>query len=155
MPYRGTKSIRPGQKLPRPGVVNKPNDLLNLGFTEQQVQEIIVNKRKWERSHKLANHVSKVSYLTLKYKSIVLFKIHINKAFFKISRKTLNLSKIHLVFTNNNLCINLWILSATFPDMNLQEHQMLSSHNQFTRYYITCKSCYYEVYICILCTSQS
>ena len=33
-----TKTTRPGQKLPRPGVVNKPNDLLNLGFTEQQVQ---------------------------------------------------------------------------------------------------------------------
>ena len=37
---------RPGQKLPRPGVVNKPNDLLKLGFSEQQVQEIITNKRK-------------------------------------------------------------------------------------------------------------
>ena len=41
-----TKATGPEQKLPRPGVVNKPNDLLKLGFTEQQVQDIIINKRK-------------------------------------------------------------------------------------------------------------
>ena len=41
-----TKATGPEQKLPRPGVVNKPNDLLKLGFTEQQVQDIITNKRK-------------------------------------------------------------------------------------------------------------
>ena len=40
-----TKPTGPGQKLPRPGVVNKPEDLLKLGFTEQQVQEIVTNKR--------------------------------------------------------------------------------------------------------------
>ena len=40
------KPTGPGHKLPRPGVVNKPKDLLKLGFTEQQVQEIILNKRK-------------------------------------------------------------------------------------------------------------
>ena len=40
-----TKPTGPGQKLPRPGVVNKPEDLLKLGFTEQQVQDIVTNKR--------------------------------------------------------------------------------------------------------------
>ena len=40
-----TKPVGPGQKLPRPGVVNKPNDLQKLGFTKQQVQDIINNKR--------------------------------------------------------------------------------------------------------------
>ena len=40
-----TKPTAPGQKLPRPGVVNKPEDLLKLGFTEQQVQDIVTNKR--------------------------------------------------------------------------------------------------------------
>ena len=39
-----TKSAGPGHKLPRPSVVNKPKDLLKLGFTEQHVQEIITNK---------------------------------------------------------------------------------------------------------------
>ena len=41
-----TKPVGSGQKLPRSGVVNKPKDLLKLGFTEQQVEEIIINKRK-------------------------------------------------------------------------------------------------------------
>ena len=36
----------PDRKLPRPGVVNKPNDLLKLGFSEQEVQEIVAGKRK-------------------------------------------------------------------------------------------------------------
>ena len=36
----------PDRKLPRPGVVNKPNDLLKLGFSEQEVQEIVNGKRK-------------------------------------------------------------------------------------------------------------
>ena len=40
-----TKPVGTSQKLPRPGVVNKPKDLLKLGFTEQQVQDIIMNKR--------------------------------------------------------------------------------------------------------------
>ena len=40
-----TKPTGQGQKLPRPGVVNKPEDLIKLGFTEQQVQDIVTNKR--------------------------------------------------------------------------------------------------------------
>ena len=36
----------PDRKLPRPSIVNKPNDLLKLGFTDQEVKEIIQNKRK-------------------------------------------------------------------------------------------------------------
>ena len=36
----------PDRKLPRPSVVNKPNDLLKLGFSEQEVKEIIQTKRK-------------------------------------------------------------------------------------------------------------
>ena len=35
----------PGQKLPKPGVVNQPNDLLKLGFSKTEV-EVIINKRK-------------------------------------------------------------------------------------------------------------
>ena len=41
-----TKPVGPGQKLPKPGIVNKPSDLLKLGFNEQEVQDIINNKRK-------------------------------------------------------------------------------------------------------------
>ena len=79
--------------------------------------------------------------------------IHIAKAFYKISRKSLNLSIVHLVFTNYKLCIIKCILSVTFTAIILQEHQKLSSHNyQFTRYYINSKSCYYEIYICVLYT---
>ena len=82
----------------------------------------------------------------------MLFRIHITKAFYKNSRKTLTLSKVHLVLLNYKLCIILCILSVTFAAMNSQEYQMLSSHNQFTWYFITCKPCYYEIYISILCT---
>ena len=35
-----------GQKLPKPGIVNKPSDLMKLGFTEQEVKDIVCNKRK-------------------------------------------------------------------------------------------------------------
>ena len=41
-----TKPVGHGQKLPKPGIVNKPSDLLKLGFTEQEVQDIVNNKRK-------------------------------------------------------------------------------------------------------------
>ena len=41
-----TKPVGQGQKLPKPGIVNKPSDLPKLGFTEQEVQDIINNKRK-------------------------------------------------------------------------------------------------------------
>ena len=34
-----------GQKLPKPGIVNKPSDLMKLGFTEQEVKDIVCNKR--------------------------------------------------------------------------------------------------------------
>ena len=93
-----------------------------------------------------------MSCYTLKYKPIVLFRVYITKAFYKNSRKTLTLSKVHLVLLNYKLCIILCILSVTFAAMNSQEYQMLSSHNQFTWYFITCKPCYYEIYISILCT---
>ena len=85
----------------------------------------------------------------------MLFRIHITKAFYKISRKTLILSKVHLVLINYKLCIILCILSVTFAAIYSQEYQMLSSHNQFTRYFITCKPCYYEIYISILCTVKT
>ena len=41
-----TRSSGSGNKLPKPGIVNKPSDLLKLGFTEKEVNEIIINKRK-------------------------------------------------------------------------------------------------------------
>ena len=41
-----TRSSGSGNKLPKPGIVNKPSDLLKLGFTEIEVNEIIINKRK-------------------------------------------------------------------------------------------------------------
>ena len=41
-----TRSSGTGNKLPKPGIVNKPSDLLKLGFTEIEVNEIIINKRK-------------------------------------------------------------------------------------------------------------
>ena len=41
-----TRTTGPGMKLPKPGIVNKPNDLIKLGFTEQEVNDIITNKRK-------------------------------------------------------------------------------------------------------------
>ena len=80
--------------------------------------------------------------------------IHIAKAYYKFSRKTLNLSKLCLVSTNYKLCIHNCILSVTLATIiTSQEHQLLSSHNyQFTRYYINSKSCYYESYIFILYT---
>ena len=41
-----TKPTGHGQKLTKPGIFNKPSDLLNLGFSDQEVQDIINNKRK-------------------------------------------------------------------------------------------------------------
>ena len=38
--------VGPGQKLAKPGIVNKPQDLLKLGFSESEVNDIIYNKRK-------------------------------------------------------------------------------------------------------------
>ena len=32
-------------KMPKPHVINKPEDLLKLGFTEREVESIILNKR--------------------------------------------------------------------------------------------------------------
>ena len=36
----------PDRKIPKPCVVNKPSDLINLGFTQEEVNEIISPKRK-------------------------------------------------------------------------------------------------------------
>ena len=36
----------PDRKIPKPSVVNKPSDLINLGFTQEEVNEIISPKRK-------------------------------------------------------------------------------------------------------------
>ena len=41
-----TRNSGTSNKLPKPGIVNKPSDLLKLGFTEIEVNEIIINKRK-------------------------------------------------------------------------------------------------------------
>ena len=41
-----TRNSGTSNKLPKPGIVNKPSDLLKLGFTEKEVNEIIINKRK-------------------------------------------------------------------------------------------------------------
>ena len=40
-----TKPAGPGQKLPKPGIVNTPRDLIKLGFTEQEVKAIVSNKK--------------------------------------------------------------------------------------------------------------
>ena len=61
---------------------------------------------------------------------------------------------IHVVFTNYQLCINLCILSVTFAAIYSQEHQILSSHNQFTMHYFDCKLFYYGIYIIYLLTEK-
>ena len=38
--------IGQNQKLPKPGVVNRPQDLKKLGFTDVEIENIISNTRK-------------------------------------------------------------------------------------------------------------
>ena len=38
--------VGPGQKLPKPGVVNKPDDLMKMGFSKTEVEQIVNNIRK-------------------------------------------------------------------------------------------------------------
>ena len=34
--------------IPKPTVINKPEDLLKVGFSEEEVENIILNKRDWD-----------------------------------------------------------------------------------------------------------